>query len=198
MWLFAVPLVLAAAVSTVWVLTHDLSGAEASAGASSSAPGTPEASTMDNPVDPSPEGTPTPSASPTPSPAPQTGVTLRSDSSSRCLDVPGGTAVDGAGLQIYDCNGSTAQEWSASPAGELRVLGSMCLDDPSGGEPSTQVTIWTCHGGANQQWAPQPDGTVRNAATGLCLDVSGAATDNKTPVIMYDCHAGDNQRWSTS
>ena len=106
--------------------------------------------------------------------------------------------MDGAALQIYDCNGSAAQLWTASAAGELRVLSTMCLDDPSAGQAGAAVTIWTCHGGANQQWAPQADGTVRNVATGLCLDVANALVDNGTPAIMYSCHAGANQQWSIS
>jgi hypothetical protein len=196
-WVLAVLLGLAAVIGTVWVLTRDVSDPRSAPtqnpaqGATASAPGpSPSEASI------SPDPSPTPSEPP-PEPGP-TVVTVQGAASGRCLDVPGGTAVDGAALQIYDCNGTAAQQWTASPSGELRVLGSMCLDDPSGGAPATAVTVWTCHGGANQQWAPQADGTVRNVATGLCLDVSGGATDNGTPVIVYDCHAGDNQRWSVS
>ncbi|GAA4712243.1 Ricin-type beta-trefoil lectin domain-containing protein [Promicromonospora umidemergens] len=203
-WALAVLLALAAVVGTGWVLTRDLSGSQAQAGQSTPpAAGTPEASRVSAPADPDPSPTTdSPSASPTPTPtpapAPPTVVALRGAASGRCLDVPGGAAVDGAALQIYDCTGAAGQQWTASASGELRTLGTMCLDDPSGGESGAPASIWTCHGGANQQWAPQADGTVRNAATGLCLDVSGVATDNATPVLVYDCHAGDNQRWSAS
>ncbi|MDR7380731.1 RICIN domain-containing protein [Promicromonospora iranensis] len=189
----AVLLALAAVIGTVWVLTRDASDPQGAAG-SSVAPSASASSPATGPASASPDPSPTPSATP---PAPAV-VTLQGVASGRCLDVPGGAATDGAALQVYDCNDTASQQWTASPSGELRTLGSMCLDDPSGGAAGTAVTIWTCHGGANQQWAPQTDGTVRNAATGLCLDVSGAATDNETPVIMYDCHAGDNQRWSVS
>ncbi|MEU4362999.1 ricin-type beta-trefoil lectin domain protein [Promicromonospora sp. NPDC023987] len=199
-WALAVLLALAAVVGTGWVLTRDLSGSPAQAGQSTApAAGTPEASRVSAPAGPDPSPTAdSPSASPTPTQAPPTVVALQGAGSGRCLDVPGGAAVDGAALQIYDCTGAPGQQWTASASGELRTLGTMCLDDPSGGESGAPATIWTCHGGATQQWAPRADGTVRNAATGLCLDVSGAAADNATPVLVYDCHAGDNQRWSTS
>ncbi|WP_275004400.1 RICIN domain-containing protein [Promicromonospora iranensis] len=194
----AVVLALAAVIGTVWVLTRDASDPQGAADASVSPSTSPSASASSPAPGPrasaSPDPSPTPSATP---PAPAV-VTLQGVASGRCLDIPGGTATDGAALQLYDCNDTASQQWTASPSGELRALGSMCLDDPSGGTSGAAVTIWTCHGGANQQWAPQADGTVRNAATGLCLDVSGAATDNETPVIVYDCHAGDNQRWSVS
>jgi hypothetical protein len=197
-WVLAVLLALAAVIGTVWVLTRDTSGPRGAAGPSV----TPSASASSPAPGPSPSASPSASTdpSPTPSAAPPAPavVTLQGIASGRCLDVPGARATDGAALQVYDCNDTVAQQWTASASGELRVLGSMCLDDPSGGTAGAAVTVWTCHGGANQQWAPQADGTVRNVATGLCLDVSGAATDNETPVIVYDCNAGDNQRWSVS
>lgn len=185
-WALAVLLGLAAVIGTVWVLTRDVSD--------------PRSAPLQSPAQDTTASAPGPSPSPTPSEPPPgpTVVAVQSAASGRCLDVPGGGAVDGATLQIHDCNGTAAQQWTLSGSGELRTLGSMCLDDPSGGAAGPAVTVWTCHGGANQQWAPQADGTVRNVATGLCLDVSGAGTDNGTPVIVYDCHAGDNQRWSVS
>lgn len=198
-WALAGLLALAAVIGTVWVLTRDVS--EPQGAPSQSAPaGTTSSGGVPGPSSSAPSASPDPSPAPSEPPAEPTPavVALRGAASGRCLDVPNGAAVDGAALQIYDCTGAPGQQWTASGSGELRVLGSMCLDDPSGGAPGTVVTVWTCHGGANQQWAPQADGTVRNVATGLCLDVSGAATDNATPVIVYDCHAGDNQRWTTS
>jgi hypothetical protein len=194
-WVLAVLLGLAAVIGTVWVLTRDVADPRSAPTQS------PAQDTTASAPGPSPsEASASPGPSPTPSEAPPepTVVAVQGAASGRCLDVPGGAAVDGAALQIYDCNGSAAQQWTASASGELRALGTMCLDDQSGGAVGTAVAVWTCHGGANQQWVPQADGTVRNVATGLCLDVSGAGTENATPVIVYDCHAGDNQRWSTS
>src|SRR5262245_30509454 len=47
-----------------------------------------------------------------------------------CLDIAGGNAASGTQVQIWGCNGSAAQKWSVSPAGELKsALGSnLCLD----------------------------------------------------------------------
>ncbi|MGI5191360.1 RICIN domain-containing protein [Promicromonospora sp. CA-289599] len=194
-WVLAVLLGLAAVIGTVWVLTRDVSDPR-SAPTQSPAQGTTASAPGPSPSEAS--AGPDPSATPSAPPPEPTVVAVQGAASGRCLDVPGGTAVDGAALQIYDCNGSAAQQWTVSGSGELRALGSMCVDDQSGGAPGAAVAVWTCHGGANQQWAPQADGTVRNVATGLCLDVSGAGTENATPVIVYDCHAGDNQRWSVS
>jgi hypothetical protein len=194
-WVLAVLLGLAAVIGTVWVLTRDVSDPR-SAPTQSPAQGTTASAPGPSPS----EASTSPDPSPTPSePPPEpTVVAVQGAASGRCLDVPGGTAVDGAALQIYDCTGAAGQQWTTSASGELRTLGSMCLDDPSDGASGAAVTVWTCHGGANQQWAPQADGTVRNVATGLCLDVSAGATGNGSPVIVYDCHGGDNQRWSVA
>ena len=194
-WVLAGVLAFGAVAGTVWVLTRDVSAQDA-AGTSTRTPTEPavpspsEATLVDAPASPEPEPTPTPEP-----PAPTT-VALQGVASGRCLDVPGGGAGDGVTLQIHDCNGSGAQLWTASAAGELRILETWCLDDPSGGQEGAAVQLWTCHGGANQQWAPQSDGTLRNAATGLCLDVSGGGVENGTPALVYGCHVGDNQRWS--
>ena len=40
------------------------------------------------------------------------------------------------------------------------------------------------------------DGTITNAQSGLCLDVTGAATANGTPVELWTCNGGSNQQWS--
>jgi len=37
-----------------------------------------------------------------------------SGSSSHCLDVPGGQAVDGLALRLYACSGTPAQKWSVA------------------------------------------------------------------------------------
>jgi hypothetical protein len=39
-------------------------------------------------------------------------------------------------------------------------------------------------------------GAVRGAASGRCLDVPGASTDNGKQVELYDCNGGTNQEWN--
>ena len=102
---------------------------------------------------------------------------LRGVGSDRCLDVPNGSQNDGTSLQIADCSGGAGQQWTSTSAGLLTVYGNKCLDVPgSATSAGTKVQIWTCHGGANQQWRVNADGTVVGVQSGLCLDVTGAAT----------------------
>jgi endo-1,4-beta-xylanase len=58
------------------------------------------------------------------------------------------------------------------------------------------VDIYTCNGGANQQWNLNSDGTVTGVQSGLCLDVTNAATANGTLIELYTCNGGSNQKWS--
>ncbi|HEU5129776.1 MAG TPA: family 43 glycosylhydrolase [Glycomyces sp.] len=46
------------------------------------------------------------------------------------------------------------------------------------------------------RFAQAGGGTVTNEQSGLCLEVSGAATANGTPVRLWSCDGGDHQRWA--
>jgi alpha-L-fucosidase len=113
----------------------------------------------------------------------------------KCMDVNGASSADGTAVQLWDCNGTSAQTWTVAGDGTLRALGK-CLDisGNSTGNGAT-VTLWTCHGGGNQKW--QSNGlALVNPQSGRCLDDPGAATTNGTQLVIWDCHGGANQRWT--
>jgi hypothetical protein len=56
--------------------------------------------------------------------------------------------------------------------------------------------IFVCNGSPTQRWRFLGDGTIHNVANGRCLDVSGAGTANRTPVIMFTCQNSVNQRFT--
>ncbi|HEU5268701.1 MAG TPA: polysaccharide lyase family 7 protein, partial [Jatrophihabitans sp.] len=59
-----------------------------------------------------------------------------------------GTTVD-----LYDCNGTSAQVWVPQANGELLNPNSgKCLDDTGYGGSGTQAQIWSCTDTSNQQW----------------------------------------------
>ncbi|MDQ1287282.1 MAG: hypothetical protein QG622_847 [Actinomycetota bacterium] len=71
----------------------------------------------------------------------------------RCLDVAGAAKTDGSKVQLYDCNGTGAQQWVAGSNGSLRNSGSgLCLQ-PVGGSTrdGTRLEIRGCDSGAAQQ-----------------------------------------------
>jgi hypothetical protein len=58
------------------------------------------------------------------------------------------------------------------------------------------VEIWSCNDGTNQQWDLTSTGTIVGVGSGLCLDVTGGATANLSPVEIWGCNGGSNQQWN--
>ncbi|WNM37244.1 lectin [Micromonospora halotolerans] len=114
----------------------------------------------------------------------------------KCLDVRGGATADGTQIQLYTCNGSTAQTWTVTPNSTVRALGK-CLDVSGGGSADgTKIQLWTCNGTGAQNWSAQADGTLRNPQSGKCLDVSGNNSADSTPVHLWTCTGAANQKWT--
>ncbi|MFJ2510514.1 endo-1,4-beta-xylanase [Streptomyces griseoviridis] len=117
--------------------------------------------------------------------------------SGRCVDDPNSTTTDGTQLQLWDCSGQTNQQWTYTSAGELKVLGSKCLDAGGTGN-GVKAQIYGCSGGSNQKWTFNSDGTIRGVQSGLCLDAVNVGTANGTKLQMYTCSGGSNQKWTWS
>ncbi|WP_433214161.1 ThuA domain-containing protein [Dactylosporangium sp. CS-047395] len=114
---------------------------------------------------------------------------------SKCLDVRGGVTADGTQIQLYTCNGSTAQTWTVSGQ-TLRALGK-CLDISGGSSANgAKIQLWTCNGSGAQNWAPQSDGSLRNPQSSKCLDVAGGNSADSTVVQLYTCNGTAAQKWT--
>ncbi|RSH83651.1 hypothetical protein EHS25_005555 [Saitozyma podzolica] len=72
----------------------------------------------------------------------------------KCLDLLGDIRQNGQPVQIYDCNGTPAQNWILN-RGETKVMlagTNFCLDATQGYPPDgTKMKIWTCYDGLPQQ-----------------------------------------------
>ncbi|MEV1018218.1 ThuA domain-containing protein [Micromonospora sp. NPDC049801] len=114
----------------------------------------------------------------------------------KCLDVRSGATADGTQIQIYTCNGSTAQTWTVTPNSTIKALGK-CLDVSGGGTADgTKIQLWTCNGSGAQNWAAQSDGSLRNTSSSKCLDVSGNNSADSTVVHLWTCNGAANQKWT--
>ncbi|MBD0739150.1 ricin-type beta-trefoil lectin domain protein [Streptomyces sp. CBMA29] len=121
---------------------------------------------------------------------------LKDRHSGICADVPARSQTNGTVVTLWDCNGDTNQTWTATPAKQLMVYGTKCLDAAGGGTADgTAVDISDCTGGTGQQWNVTADGSVVNVGSGKCLDVTGAGTANSTPLELWTCNNGANQKW---
>jgi hypothetical protein len=121
--------------------------------------------------------------------------------SGRCVNVPNSSTTPGTRVQIYDCNGTTAQQWSYNPttrALTFAVAPSLCLEAAGGGTTAgTAVQINTCTGATEQKWTLHGNGgTITNDKSGLLLQVVGTATANGTLLNLNTANGTANQLWS--
>ncbi|WP_328539872.1 ThuA domain-containing protein [Streptomyces sp. NBC_00344] len=112
----------------------------------------------------------------------------------KCVDVPGAGTANGTAVQLYDCNGTAAQKWTAGTDGTVKALGK-CLDVTAAGTANgTRTQLWDCNGTGAQKWTAR-DGALVNAGSGRCLDATGPSSANGTRLQIWDCTGSANQRW---
>ncbi|MHB9861441.1 RICIN domain-containing protein [Streptomyces sp. YIM S03343] len=114
----------------------------------------------------------------------------------KCVDVAGANSANGTAVQLYDCNGTAAQQWTVGSDGTIRALGK-CLDVTGNGTADgTTVQLWDCTGGPNQKWAVSGANDIVNPQADKCLDVTGNNSANGTRLQIWTCTGGANQKWT--
>ncbi len=123
--------------------------------------------------------------------------------SGRCLNVAGGSAAEGAALELRDCSGAASQQLRLETADGyyvLRVVGSDKCLAVSGASTSAGASVVqeTCSGAASQGWSGADVGgayRVTSRASGMAIDAYGAGTANGTKIIQWPENGGTNQQW---
>ncbi|MFF8647479.1 ricin-type beta-trefoil lectin domain protein [Streptomyces griseoluteus] len=115
----------------------------------------------------------------------------------KCLDVAGGSGTNGTAVQLYDCNGSTAQQWTVAADGSVRALGK-CLDVVSASTANgAKVQLYDCNGTGAQRWSYNAaTGDVVNTAADKCLDVTDNSSANGARAQIWSCTGAANQKWT--
>jgi Glycosyl hydrolase family 12/Ricin-type beta-trefoil lectin domain len=112
-----------------------------------------------------------------------------------CLDDRAASTALLNPIQVYTCNGTSAQNWTVASGNTLQVLGN-CLDvDGAGTANGTTVDLYTCNGTGAQVWVPQSDGALLNPNSGKCLDDTGYGGSG-TQAQIWACSGNANQRWT--
>lgn len=127
--------------------------------------------------------------------------------SGKCVDTP--SAAAGTQVQIYDCNGTAAQQWTYNVTNKELIYAnspSLCLEARGGGTaPDTPVQINACTGAPEQQWTLQGislsvnqggGGTITNVKSGLPLSVPHGSTTNNTLLNIDYANNTEAQQWS--
>ncbi|MFD0818804.1 family 16 glycosylhydrolase [Micromonospora zhanjiangensis] len=121
---------------------------------------------------------------------------LRGAQSGRCIDIPSANPVDGAKLQIWDCNTTAAQQWTFAGDGTVRAMGK-CMDPAWAGTANgTEVNLVTCNGNPVQRFTLNGAGDLVNLSANRCVDVRDAVAGNGGKLQLWDCTGGANQKWS--
>jgi beta-glucanase (GH16 family) len=124
-----------------------------------------------------------------------TGVAIKG-LAGKCVDVAGANTANGTPVDLYDCNGTAAQQWTVGSDGTIRALGK-CLDVTSGGTADgTAVQLYDCNGSAAQKWAVSSANDIVNPQANKCLDVTGNNSANGTRLQIWTCSGGANQKWT--
>nr|WP_255954079.1 lectin [Streptomyces sp. ODS25] len=114
----------------------------------------------------------------------------------KCVDVAAASSANGAAVQLYDCNGTAAQQWSVNSDGTIRALGK-CLDVVDNGTADgAKVQLWDCTGGANQKWNANAAHDIVNTQADKCLDVTDGNSANGTRLQIWTCTGASNQKWT--
>ncbi|MFJ1792986.1 endo-1,4-beta-xylanase [Kitasatospora griseola] len=133
--------------------------------------------------------------------------TLTDVAAGRVLDQPAGQNGNGTPLQVWDANGTAAnQQWRATQNSDgsytlTNIASGRALDEPGGQTGNgTRMQVWDSNGGANQHWRASRNGdgsyTLVNAASGRTLEIPGGQTGNGSPVQIWDSNGGANQHWN--
>jgi glucosylceramidase len=113
----------------------------------------------------------------------------------KCADVAGASSANGTAVQLYTCNGTSAQQWTVASDGSLQALGK-CMDVTSAGTANgTQVQLYDCNGTGAQKWT-YSNGELINSNSGRCLDATGPSSADGTRLQIWDCTGASNQKWT--
>jgi Ricin-type beta-trefoil lectin domain len=120
---------------------------------------------------------------------------IRSAVAGKCIDVQAGNSASGTAVQLYDCNGTAAQQWAAYSDHSLRSLGKCLQSAGAKNDGGTKLQITDCSATQAQQWV-QTSGAYQNTASGRCIDDPGGTANNGTQLQIYDCNGSPAQKWS--
>jgi hypothetical protein len=113
----------------------------------------------------------------------------------KCVDVAAANSANGTQVQLYTCNGSSAQQWTVGTDGTVQALGK-CLDVAAASTANgAKVQIYDCNGTNAQKWT-STSGELVNTGSGKCLDATGASSADGTPLQIWTCAGGANQLWT--
>ncbi|KAH8831500.1 19 kDa protein having G-X-X-X-Q-X-W motif-containing protein [Flagelloscypha sp. PMI_526] len=132
--------------------------------------------------------------------------------SGKCVDVEGANFKNGTPIDLYDCNGTPAQQFTITAEDRFQIKSashpSFCVDAGTNPKNGSKVHLWTCHSEDTfqQTWTyTTMTSILRIADSDLCLDLTDGKVSNGNQLQVYQCSGGysqdglpegnENQRW---
>ncbi len=114
----------------------------------------------------------------------------------KCADVAGANSANGTPVQLYTCNGTAAQRWTAGTDGTIRALGK-CLDVTGGSTANgAKVQLYDCNGTGAQNWRITAAHDIVDVTADKCLDVTDDNSADGTRLQIWSCTGAANQKWT--
>jgi GH25 family lysozyme M1 (1,4-beta-N-acetylmuramidase) len=124
----------------------------------------------------------------------------------KVLDISGASQNNGGNVQLYQINGSAAQQYTVSYNGDgtytIKAAHSGKVLDVSGGgyANGTNVQQYVSNGSAAQKWMIRKldngNCVFISAASGKVLDIKGGSSANSTNVQIYEYNGSNAQKWN--
>lgn len=123
----------------------------------------------------------------------------------KCLDVENASEADGANVQIFSRNGTSAQQWQLTKLsdGSFKIISrasGKALDvTGASGASGANVQQYTWNDSSAQHWflvrADADSYYLTPKCSAMCLDVYDSGTSDGTNVTQYWRHGGANQKF---
>jgi len=112
----------------------------------------------------------------------------------QCLDVTNARSENGTPIQSTSCNGTGAQVWNLRTDHTFRALGK-CMDVGEAlSKVGAPVQLQECSGATSQRWR-LTGSKIINAQSGLCLDIIGNSSADRTATEVNPCRNDKAQKW---
>ena len=127
-------------------------------------------------------------------------------SDNKALDLAGNQIVDGANIQLYDNNGSSAQRWKVTYDANrdyysIMNSGTKKSIDAAGAGTWNGVNIhqWSSNGCCAQKWTIFKDGVdkyvITSGCSNLVVDVMNGNKNNGTNIRLWERNGSNAQKW---
>jgi Ricin-type beta-trefoil lectin domain/PAN domain len=144
---------------------------------------------------------PDPTAPPPPLPPLIVKMTIESSAQNPvlCIDVPNAQFVQGANLQMWDCNNTVAQLFSFDLREQQLTIGNLCVQVAANAAQGAPVVLGACSAQTNVLWSVKMNGNWAQfvGLNGLCIGTGGAAKDG-APLQIATCANTPTQLWGFS